>query len=136
MMKMNVPARVESIPKITDWIGEALEAIRCPMKTQMQINVAIDEIFSNIARYAYPDGEGDASVQFDFDAENGLLTLVFSDHGIPFDPLKKADPDTTLASEDRQIGGLGIFLVKKTMDEVSYRYENGENVLSLKKKIG
>lgn len=135
MKEITVPASIESIPKVTEWIDEALETLQCSMKAQMQLDVAIDEILGNIARYAYPEGRGDATVRYDFDCESGLFSVVFSDRGTPFDPLKKGDPDVTLGPEEREIGGLGIFLVKKTMDDVTYQYRNGENVLTLKKRI-
>lgn len=132
---LTLPALIESIPKVTAWIDEALEKLDCSVKAQMQIDVAIDEIFSNIARYAYPDQEGSATVEFDFDETSRMVSITFLDQGIPFDPLKKADPDTTLGTEERAIGGLGIFVVKKTMDEISYQYRDGNNVLCLKKRI-
>ena len=135
MQTMTLPAVIESIPKVTAWIDETLEKLDCSMKAQMQIDVAIDEIFSNIARYAYQDGEGSATVECDFDEASRLFSITFLDQGIPFDPLRQSDPDTTLITEEREIGGLGIFVVKKTMDEISYEYRDGRNVLCLKKRI-
>ena len=111
---------IESIPKVTAWIDEALEKLDCSVKAQMQIDV---------------DQEGSATVEFDFDETSRMVSITFLDQGIPFDPLKKADPDTTLGTEERAIGGLGIFVVKKTMDEISYQYRDGNNVLCLKKRI-
>ena len=101
----------------------------------MAISVAIEEVFVNVAHYAYPNGEGDMSLHIGFDAENRAITFRMTDKGIPFDPLKKPDPDITLSAEDREVGGLGIFIAKKTMDSLSYSYENGENVLTMIKKI-
>ena len=135
MLELTLEATLESLPRVTAWIDEQLEALECPMKAQMQIDVAIDEIFGNIAHYAYPDQTGSATVRFEHDAAANMVTITFIDQGVPFNPLENADPDTTLGAEDRQIGGLGIFLVKKTMDEVSYRFCEGKNILSLKKKI-
>ena len=135
MQELTLPAVMESIPKVTAFIDGALEALDCPMKAQMQIDVAVDELFSNIVRYAYGDGMGDATVRFSFDEQERAAEITFLDSGVPFDPLAKADPDVTLTVEEREIGGLGIFLVKKTMDSLAYRYEDGKNVLTLRKRI-
>ena len=135
MQERTFPAVVESIPQVTAWVDEALEGLECSVKAQMQIDVAIDEIFGNIAHYAYPDGEGRAAVRLEFREDDRMLSITFTDQGVPFDPLSQKEPDTTLGSEERQIGGLGIFLVKKTMDEVSYHYRDGSNILCLKKRI-
>ena len=135
MQEMTLPALIENIPRVTAWIDETLEKLDCSMKAQMQIDMAIDEIFSNISRYAYPDGPGSATVRLSFDEGSRTFSICFEDQGIPFDPLKQEEPDTTLDTEARAIGGLGIFLVRKTMDEVSYQYRDGSNILCLKKKI-
>ena len=128
-------AEIESIPHVTAWIDEALERLDCSMKAQMQIDVAIDEIFSNIARYVYPDKCGFVTIQHSFEEASRLFSFTFIDQGIPFDPLKHEDPDTSLDIPDRAIGGLGILLVKKTMDEISYHYRDGRNILRLKKTV-
>ena len=85
--------------------------------------------------YAYPDGEGDMTLGIGFDEDSRLITFRMTDKGIPFDPLQKSDPDVTLSAEEREIGGLGIFITKKTMDSLNYAYENGENILIMNKKI-
>ena len=135
MTEWTFEAVAENIPQLTELIDGQLEALDCSMKAQMQIDVAVDEIFGNIARYAYGDGRGDATVRFDFDGTSRMASISFLDRGMPFDPLKKADPDVTLSVEEREVGGLGIFLVKKTMDDMKYRYENGMNILTLYKHI-
>ena len=135
MKELTVQAAVEQIPHVTAFIDEQLEALDCPMKAQMQIDVAIDELFGNIAHYAYPEGTGDATVRFDFEEAARMVTITLMDSGIPFNPLAKDDPDVNTALEERGIGGLGIFLVKKTVDRVDYRYENGMNVLIIQKRI-
>ena len=135
MKELTVDAVLENIPSVTAFIDGQLEALDCSMKAQMQIDVAIDELFSNIARYAYPDGPGKATVGIEFDEENRMCSVVFSDEGIPFDPLAQQAPDTSLPLVDRPVGGLGIFLVKKTMDSVEYRHENGRNILTIRKRI-
>ena len=135
MKELTLEATLENIPQVTAWIDEALEALDCSMKAQMQIDVAIDELFGNIAHYAYPNGTGSATVRFDFDASTRTASIAFMDSGTPFDPLQKADPDVTLSVEEREVGGLGIFLVKKTMDNLTYRFENGMNILTIYKHI-
>lgn len=135
MKELTVEARLEQIPQVTAWIDAELEALDCPMRAQLQIDVAIDEIFSNIARYAYGEGMGDATVRFDFDPAARVAAITFEDSGTPYDPLAKEDPDISLGAQERSAGGLGIFLVKKTMDGMRYRYENGKNILTLQKKI-
>lgn len=107
----------------------------CPIKTQIAVSVAVEEIFVNIAHYAYLAGDGNAVAGFEFDPESRTATFEFRDQGIPFDPLKQKEPDITLSAEDRGIGGLGILITRKTMDSVTYRYENGENILTMQKTI-
>ena len=126
----------ENIPRITEFVDAALEQMNCSVKTQMAIDIALDEILANICHYAYAPGTGTVEVCVDHDEENRTAEITFRDRGVPFDPLQKEDPDTTLTAEQRQIGGLGIFLVRKTMDAVEYRREDGCNVLTIRKKIG
>ena len=106
------------------------------MKARRQIDVAIDELFGNIARYAYSPDVGKATVRFSVEENPLEVTITFIDNGIPFNPLEKSNPDTHLSAEERPIGGLGIFLVKKSMDLVEYEYKNGQNILKIKKNIG
>lgn len=133
MQTLTVEAKGDSLAQVNDFVDGFLEAADCPMKTQMLIDLCVEEIFVNIANYAYPDGGGSAEVRIS--EEEGVVTLTFIDSGIPYDPLKKADPDVTLSAEERQIGGLGVFLVKKNMDSVAYRYEDGKNVFTMTKNI-
>ena len=101
----------------------------------MAISVAIEEVFVNVANYAYHGGEGNVGFAITFDKQSRVATFVIADKGVPFDPLKKPDPDITLSAEEREIGGLGIFITKKTMDAVSYEYKEGKNILTMIKKI-
>ena len=133
--KKTLDAIIESIPELTEFIDAELEAAGCSFRAQTQIDVAIDEIFSNIARYAYPAGGGQATVSISIDGDPKVAVLTFTDSGIPYDPLKADDPDTTLSAQEREAGGLGVFIVKKTMDDVLYEYRDGCNVLTLKKTI-
>ena len=130
---LTVDALTENLKQVSAFVDAFLEERDCSMKTQMQIDLCVEEIFVNIAHYAYPENTGKAEICVS--EADGVVTLTFMDGGVPYDPLQKKDPDTTLAAEDRQIGGLGIFLVKKNMDTVSYRYENGKNVLTMTKTI-
>ena len=105
------------------------------MKIQMAVCVAIEEVFVNVAHYAYPDSEGNVTFSIGYDEDSKEVIFRMSDKGVPFDPLKKPDPDITLSAEERDIGGLGIFITKKTMESVTYVYENEENILTMTKKI-
>ena len=135
MKELKVKALLDNIPAVTAFIDAELEALDCPLKAQTQIDVAIDELFSNVARYAYKTEEGDVEVRFAFDQPTRTASITFIDRGVPFDPLAKEDPDVTLTAEERGIGGLGIYLVKKTMDRVEYRREEGYNILTIEKRI-
>ena len=135
MTNQTFPAKTEALPDILGFVEETLEGYGCPMKIQMAVCVAIEEVFVNVAHYAYGNGEGDMNLGIGFDEENHAITFRMTDKGIPFDPLKKPDPDITLSAEEREIGGLGIFITKKTMDSVTYAYENGENILTMIKTI-
>ncbi|MGN0691159.1 MAG: ATP-binding protein [Oscillospiraceae bacterium] len=128
-------ANDEALNDVLAFAEEELEKAECPMKAVMPITVALEEVFVNVAHYAYPDSSGDVSLSIDFDSESRQMTFQMTDSGIPFDPLAKPDPDITLSAEERQIGGLGIFMMKMTMDEVSYVYKDGKNILTMKKSI-
>ena len=129
------PAKTESLSDVLAFIEQRLETFGCSMKLQIAICVAIEEVFVNVAHYAYKDGNGNVEFNISFDEETRLVTFKMTDSGVPFDPLKKEDPDISLSAEERNIGGLGIFITKKTMDNVSYAYENGKNILTMTKKI-
>lgn len=133
--ELTLKALVENIPQVTAFIDAHLEAVGCPVKAQMQIDVAIDELFGNIAHYAYRDKAGDATVRFEYDAEARTVSIAFIDAGVAFDPLAKPDPNVTLSARDRPVGGLGIFLVKKTMDGIAYRRQGNKNILTITKRL-
>ena len=128
-------ATKDALPEVMAFTEECLDSFGCPMKSSVAICVAVEEIFVNIASYAYGDSSGEASLCFSFDENERLMTLAVSDEGVPFNPLEKEEPDITLSAADRDIGGLGIFITKKTMDTVSYKNENGKNILTMTKKI-
>ena len=135
MKEISIAATVENIDTVTDFVNEQLEALDCPMKAQMQIDIAIDELFGNIAHYAYNPEVGDATVRVEVLDDPLAVVITFIDKGVPYDPLAKDDPDITLSAEEREIGGLGIFMVKKTMDDITYEYKDGQNILKIKKNI-
>ena len=135
MKELTIAATVENIGAVTDFVDAQLEALDCPMKSLMQINIAIDELFGNIAHYAYNPDVGEATVRAEVEEEPLSVIITFIDGGVPYDPLQAAEPDTTLSAEERALGGLGIFMVRKSMDEITYRYENGRNILSIRKTL-
>ena len=135
MKEITIAATVENIDVVTDFVNEQLESCDCPIKAQMQIDIAIDELFSNIAHYAYNPETGDATVRVEVVEDPMAVVITFIDKGIPYDPLKKADPNTALSAEEREIGGLGIFMVKKSMDDITYEYKDGQNILKIKKNL-
>jgi len=135
MKELEIEARTENLPQVLAFVDEQLEAADCPMKIQMQIDIAVEEIFVNIAHYAYTPEVGTAMVRVEILEDPPSVDITFIDGGVPYDPLAKADPDVTLSAEERQIGGLGIFMVKKSMDDVKYTYLDGHNILTLKKGL-
>ena len=135
MKEMTLEATVGNIPIVTDFINTELEALECPMKAQIQIDIAVDELFGNIAQYAYDPLTGPATVRVEVDDDPMAVIITFIDHGKPYDPLAGKEPDITLNAEDREVGGLGVFLVKKTMDEITYEYKNGQNILKIRKNM-
>lgn len=130
--ELEVDATVENLEAVQAFIESRLELAACPMKVQMQIGLAVEEIYVNIAHYAYAPGTGKAKIIVDITDEPAAV-ITFIDSGIKYDPLAKEDPDVTLSASERKIGGLGIFLTKKTMDDVSYEYKDGQNIFRMKK---
>ena len=135
MKEIIVEAALENVLTITEFINEELEEARCPLKARLQIDIAIDEIISNIAKYAYDGKYGNVKVAIDFFPSPSATEITFTDSGVPFDPLAMKDPDVTLPSADRDIGGLGIYMVKKTMDDVRYEFKDGCNILTIRKEF-
>ena len=135
MKELILEAKTDNLPQVLEFVDGELERLNCPMKIQMQIDVAVEEIFVNISKYAYHPKSGEATIQVEVEDEPLTVCLTFIDNGVPYDPLAKNDPDVTLSAEERQIGGLGVFIVKKSMDDVSYEYKDGKNILKLKHKL-
>ncbi|MBR7061205.1 MAG: ATP-binding protein [Eubacterium sp.] len=130
---LKIEATNDNLAKVAEFVDVFLEENGCGMKAQLQIDLSVEEIFVNIANYAYGDETGEAEIQLS--KTGNAVSIVFIDSGIPYNPLEKEDPDTTLSAEERKIGGLGIFLVKKNMNDVLYEYKNGQNILTLIKEI-
>ena len=133
--ELEIEATVENLPEVQTFIEEHLERADCPMKAQMQISVAVEEIFVNIANYAYAPETGRATVRVEVSEDPVVVAITFMDHGMPYDPLAREDPDVTAPANERQIGGLGIFMTKQIMDDVVYEYRDGQNILTLKKNL-
>ena len=133
--ELRIPAEVDRLPEVLAFLEQELEAAACPMKAQMQLSVAVEEIFVNIASYAYAPDKGKATVRVEVSEDPVTVTITFVDHGMPYDPLAREDPDVSLPAERRDAGGLGIFMTKKIMDDVAYEYKDGQNILTLKKKL-
>ena len=134
MKEITVNASLENVAVVTSFVDEQLELLDASVRAQAQIDVAIDELFSNIAYYAYPGSTGTATIRFEA-ADDSMIRLSFIDQGVPYNPLEKEDPDTGLPAAERPLGGLGIFLVKKTMDDLSYQYIDGRNITTITKTI-
>ena len=133
MKELIIDALTENLDAVIAFVTEQLEAVDCSMKAQMQIEVAVEELFVNIAHYAYAPGIGTATIQTEITADTAEITFI--DSGVQYDPLAKPDPDVSLPASERQIGGLGIFMVKKSMDDMRYEYRDGKNILTIVKKL-
>lgn len=135
MKELTVDATVDNITSVTDFVNEQLEAFGCPIKAKIQIDIAIDELFGNIVHYAYKPDVGPVTVRVEVKENHLAVIITFIDNGVQYDPLSAQEPDTTLPAEERSVGGLGIYIVKKSMDEITYEYKDGQNILKIKKNI-
>lgn len=135
MERITVPASLDQLDTVQEFISEKLEQYACPMKAMMAIEIAVEEIFVNIANYAYRPEVGEATVCCEVNEDPMEVTIQFLDHGKPFNPLEKEDADISQDALLEREGGLGILMVKKSMDSVSYSYENGKNILTILKKM-
>lgn len=133
--EITVFAEVENLKDVNDFLAGKLQGIHCSQQVQMQLEIALEEIFVNIASYAYHPKSGKAKVKLIVDEERKQISIRFEDTGRPYNPLQRGDPDITLGVEEREVGGLGIYMAKKTMDQTAYRYENGKNILTITKKL-
>ena len=135
MKELTLPARQTNIPAIIEFVNRELERMGCALKTKAQIDIAIDELYSNIAKYGFDDDGGEVTVTMETEREPRVVSISFTDGGRPFNPLERTDPDITLSARDRKIGGLGIYMVKKSMDDVRYEYREGKNILTIRKVL-
>ncbi len=136
MKRLSVAARSDQLDAVLRFIERELSDVGCPAKARMRLSLAAEEAFINIARYAYTPEEGDADISLFVSGDPPVATLVFSDGGKPYNPLDRPDPDITRPAGDREIGGLGVYMLKKNVDEAHYRYQGGKNVLTLTKTLG
>ena len=133
MKELTLLATTENIDRVIDFVNEELDNNSCPLKTKLVIDVAVDEVFANISNYAYAPNTGEVTIKVEFTENPKGCAITFIDGGIPYDPLKKDDPNVKLSAVEREIGGLGVFMVKKSMDNVEYEYKNNKNILRITK---
>ena len=134
MEKLTIKAKLENLDNVTEFVEAQLAQMDLPVKTQMQIDLAVEEIFVNIAHYAYTPEDGMAIIEVEL-TEDPRVIITFIDSGKPFNPLSNEDPDITMSAEKRKIGGLGIFMIKKSTDSCSYERKDGYNILKMNKAI-
>ena len=130
-----IEAKVENLPAVNEFVASLLEPFNCPVKVQLQLDLVVEEIFVNIASYAYGDSVGKALLRGRTYENPQSLELSFIDEGIPYNPLQREAPDPDTPLMDRELGGWGIFLVKKNVDNISYEYKDGKNILTIRKNI-
>ena len=133
MKELTLLAKKEYLDQVLEFVNTLLEEKNCSMRAQLELDIAVEELFVNIASYAYRPKEGPVTIQVSFVGD--IVSIVFIDGGKPYNPWEKEDPDVTLSAEERAIGGLGIYLVKNTMNQVDYRYEDTKNILTIQKDI-
>ena len=135
MQTLSILAVTENLPQVLGFVDKNLELLDCSASDQWQMDVSVEEIFVNIASYAYDREPGLAVVCVDTSPDPASITITFMDRGIPYNPLANPDPDISLPLRDRKRGGLGIFVAKQYMDDIAYQYKDGQNILTLKKRL-
>ena len=133
--ELEVEATIENLVLVQDFVENRLEYVECSRRSRMHLSMAVEEVFVNIANYAYSPDTGPACVRVEVAEEPLRATITFIDRGTPYDPLAKEDPDVTLTAEDREVGGLGVFMTKQLMDDVRYEYRDGCNILTISKEL-
>lgn len=133
--ELEIEALTDNLQTVLDFVDGHLEKMGASMKAQMQLDVAVEELFVNIAHYAYAPDTGMAVIHVEEFDEKHQISITFTDQGKPYNPLEKPDPDVTLSADEREIGGLGIFMVKKSMDDMRYEYKDGQNTLTITKSL-
>ena len=132
MVKKSFKAKKESLPEAMAFLEEQLNKLNVDSKKQMQVSIAVEELFVNIANYSYAADEGEVEIQIDKDA---VLIISLIDSGQPFNPLERKDPDVNAPLEERDIGGLGIYMAKQNADKIEYEYKDGKNIVRIYKKL-
>ncbi|MBR0383016.1 MAG: anti-sigma factor antagonist [Eubacterium sp.] len=135
LKEITVGADAANLGKVMKFVSDRLEEVGCPLRSKMKIEVSVEEVFVNIASYAYEGESGDVSLRLEVEGNPPTAVLTFKDCGKPYNPLAKEDPDVDLPADEREIGGLGIFLIKKSMDQIHYEYAEGQNILEMRKEI-
>ena len=135
MYELKIEAVPDRVDEVTDFLDEIMQQLDVPVKIQVQLDIAAEEIFVNIASYGYPDRIGNARIVVNFPEDHSYISVCFIDRGLYYDPLNKQDPDITTGLEERQVGGLGIFMVKQSMDDMTYEYKDGCNMLTIRKNL-
>lgn len=130
-----IKAVVENLDSVNSFIHKAIEQFEVSKRTLMQLDLVVEEIFVNIANYAYAPNIGSAKILLNIDTDPVSVSLTFIDSGMPYNPLKRTDPDVNLSAEARKIGGLGVFLTKNLVNDISYQYIDGQNILKIKKHL-
>ena len=133
MTELTLAAKTENLDEVLGFVNEQLEAQGCSMRAQLELDIAIEELFVNIANYAYKPEEGSGTIQVEFKGD--MVSVIFIDGGTPYNPWEREDPDITLSAEDRQIGGLGVYMVKKSMNHGDYIHQDGKNILTIQKQF-
>ena len=136
MRELTLEAKVGNLKQVLAFVDEFLEQLGCSLQYQMRLDVVVEELYVNIASYAYPESSGKATIRIEAEGQPPVVSITLIDNGVPYDPLAKPDPDITLAAHERQIGGLGIFMSKKIMDHMRYSRREGKNILTVTKKLG
>lgn len=133
MTELTLTAKTENLDEVLDFVNGQLEEQGCSMRAQLELDIAIEELFVNIANYAYRPDEGAVTIQVDFHGD--MVSVIFIDGGVPYNPWEREDPDISLSAEERQIGGLGVYMVKKSMNHVDYIHQDGKNILTIQKQL-
>ena len=133
--ELTLDAVDDNLDKVLEFINERLDRLGCDPKIRKHLDVSVEELFVNISHYAYKPDTGKATIRFEYNADSDTAFITLIDSGIPYDPLKKPDPDLTLSVEERPIGGLGIFMTKHYVDNIRYERDGGKNILTLEKKL-
>lgn len=135
MEELIIAAETERLDEVLSFVDRILEQYNCPMDVQIQIDIAVEEIYVNIANYAYNPEVGEATIRCTIENDPLRIIIEFMDGGVPYNPLERENPDLDLSAEERDIGGLGIYMVKTSMDDVSYRHQNGKNIFKIQKNL-